>query len=316
VTPASIQVQWRDQMRDKFGLEFRIVDAALLRDLRRRRGLHVNPWTHFPRLVTSIDFLKRDRPMRLLREALPGPSEPAYPRRFDLLIVDEAHNAAPSGRGQYAVDSQRTLCLRTLAPHFEHKLFLTATPHNGYTESFASLLALLDGQRFARAIPPSREQLAAVMVRRLKRELPPRWDGSPRFPARVIEPIEVDYPDDERQAHGLLVEYTALRQESSQGEAAGVAVDFLLKLLKKRMFSSPRAFDDTLDAHLRSLRTPKAQRRAPAVAPGVLRRQLDEADEDRADDDESDEAVVEAVDAATGALPTLPERGAGSSSAR
>ena len=59
VCPAALQVQWRDQMRDKFGLEFRIVDSELMRTLRRERGLYVNPWTHFPRLITSIDFLKR-----------------------------------------------------------------------------------------------------------------------------------------------------------------------------------------------------------------------------------------------------------------
>jgi SNF2 family DNA or RNA helicase len=45
VCPASLQVQWRDQMRDKFGLEFRIVDSDLMRDLRRKRGLHVKGCT-------------------------------------------------------------------------------------------------------------------------------------------------------------------------------------------------------------------------------------------------------------------------------
>ena len=30
VCPASLQIQWRDEMRDKFGLEFRIVDRELL----------------------------------------------------------------------------------------------------------------------------------------------------------------------------------------------------------------------------------------------------------------------------------------------
>jgi hypothetical protein len=59
VCPSSIQVQWKEEMRDKFGLEFRIVDSTLLADLRRRRGIHVNPWAHFPRLITSIDFLRR-----------------------------------------------------------------------------------------------------------------------------------------------------------------------------------------------------------------------------------------------------------------
>ena len=64
--------------------------------------------------------------------------------RVDVLIVDEAHNCAPSGRGKYATDSLRTGAIRLLAPHFEHKLFLTATPHNGYSESFTALLELLD----------------------------------------------------------------------------------------------------------------------------------------------------------------------------
>jgi SNF2 family DNA or RNA helicase len=100
VTPADLTAQWRDEMRDKFGLEFRIVDSALVKGLRREQGIHANPWTHFPRLITSIDYLKTERPMRRFRETLPGPDEPRFPRRWDLLIVDEAHNVAPSGRGR------------------------------------------------------------------------------------------------------------------------------------------------------------------------------------------------------------------------
>src|SRR5208283_4459328 len=142
VCPASLQVQWKEQMRDKFGLDFRIVDSTLMKELRRKRGIHVNPWNQYPRLITSIDFLKRERPLRMFREILPGPTDSMYPRKFDLLITDEAHNCAPSGAGKYATDSLRTQALRLLAPHFEHKLFLTATPHNGYPESFSALLEL------------------------------------------------------------------------------------------------------------------------------------------------------------------------------
>lgn len=132
VCPSGLQIQWREQMRDKFGLDFRIIDSDAMKQLRRSRGLHVNPWSHYPRLITSIDFLKRERPLRLMREVLPAAGEPNYPRRFDMLLVDEAHNVAPSGRGKYATDSQRRQAVRLLAPHFEHKLFLSATPHNGY----------------------------------------------------------------------------------------------------------------------------------------------------------------------------------------
>ena len=54
----------------------------------------------------------------------------------------------------YAVDSQQTELIRRLAPHFEHRLFLSATPHNGYQESFTALLEMLDHQRFARGVGP------------------------------------------------------------------------------------------------------------------------------------------------------------------
>lgn len=76
--------------------------------------------------------------------------EPICRWNCPVLIVDEAHNAAPSGRGKYATDSQRTSAIRRLAPHFEHRLFVSATPHNGYPESLTALLELLDNQRLAR----------------------------------------------------------------------------------------------------------------------------------------------------------------------
>src|SRR5262245_53997253 len=232
VCPSSIQVQWKEEMRDKFGLEFRIVDSALFADLRRRRGIHVNPWAHFPRLITSIDFLKRERPTRLFRETLPAGDQPAYPRPYDLLIVDEAHNAAPSGRGKYATDSLRTTAIRALAPCFEHKLFLSATPHNGYPESFSALLELLDNQRFARAVGPNRAQLEAIMVRRMKSELELRWDGSRRFARRCVKHLEVPYTDAERRGHQALQEYARLRAKSAATDGQRFATEFVLKLLK------------------------------------------------------------------------------------
>lgn len=300
ICPAALQIQWRDQMRDKFGLEFRIVDTELMRLLRRERGLHVNPWTHFPRLITSIDFLKRERPIRLFREVLPGPDEPAYPRKFDLLIVDEAHNVAPSGRGKYATDSLRTLAIRTLAPHFEHRLFLSATPHNGYPESFTALLELLDPQRFARGVSPDRNSLSAVMVRRLKSELPPRWDGTPRFPERKLEAIEVAYPPDELHIHRVLRQYTQSRLKGASDPTEQVASEFVLKLLKKRLFSSPEAFARTLAQHEQSLQTArKASGSSSRPAAGILRSQLENMDEEFGDDEAADAALDDTLDTAT-----------------
>jgi SNF2 family DNA or RNA helicase len=297
ICPSSLQIQWRDQMRDKFGLDFHIVDSTLMKDLRRQRGIHVNPWIHFPRLITSIDFLKRDRPLRLFREVLPSEGESLYPRRFDLLIVDEAHNVAPSGSGQYAIDSQRTATIRLLVPHFEHKLFLTATPHNGYPESFTALLELLDAQRFARGVEPDRNQLQVVMVRRLKQEMK-NWDESPMFPGRKLEAIAVDYPQAERQVHAALRQYTELRTKGVDDNIEKYATEFVLKLLKKRLFSSPEAFLTTLTRHQESLSTAR-RRQASSLTPkpteGILRRQVEQVEEEFADDEAYETATDESI---------------------
>lgn len=305
VCPSSIQIQWQEQMRDKFGLDFEIVNSELMSKLRRKRGLNVNPWTHFPRLITSIDFLKRDRPLRLFREVLPVDGQPTYPRTFDLLIVDEAHNIAPSGGENYAVDSQRTAAIRMISPHFEHKLFLTATPHNGYTSSFTGLLELLDNQRFARGIRPEPTHLGTVMVRRLKSELredlPLRADGTTQFPEREITPIEVDYTDRERGIYKLLAEYTKLRRQNCRDKQEEYATEFVLKLLKKRLISCPKAFALTLQQHVESLESlRKATTRSlgrPSLS--VLKKQLEDFTEESFRDEDYDSAEELNVSAAT-----------------
>jgi superfamily II DNA or RNA helicase len=299
--PSSLQIQWKEEMRDKFGLEFRIIDSEAISQLRRKRGIHINPWGHFPRLITSIDFLKRERPLRLFRDTLPAGDQPTYPRRYDLLIVDESHNVAPPGRGNYATDSMRTQAIRMLAPHFEHKLFLSATPHNGYRESFAALLELLDNQRFARALMPDRTQLETVMVRRMKSELELRWDGTRRFAERKVYPLEVAYTETERRAHRALQQYTALRLKTSQTEPERFAAEFVLKLLKKRLFSSPAAFAITLEKHRRSI----AGAHSTYVGTTAWRRQIENADDDFANDEEYESSAQDAVEAAGGALSSL-----------
>ncbi len=302
VCPAERQIQWHDQMRDKFGLEFRIVDGAMMKNLRRRRGLHVNPWTHFPRLITSIDFLKRERQLRRFREVLPPVGQPTCPRKLDLLIVDEAHHVAPSGgRGSLALDSDRTFAIRTLAPHFEHKIFLTATPHNGCSDSFSALLELLDDQRFHRGCPPDEKQKNLVMIRRVKSELPPDDLGRPRFPKRQVEVIEVDYTDEERQAYRWLQAYTKQRSAKIGNNAESLATEFLLKLLKKRMLSSPEALRITLEQHLRTLRRNKEKMLLDRAKPTLrlLRREVAAAAEENADDDANEQQNLETVTTTT-----------------
>jgi superfamily II DNA or RNA helicase len=289
--PSSLQEKWRSEMAEKFGLEFRIVDTEQVKRLRRERGLHANPWTSFPRLIASVDWAKQGEGVRLLRDVLPP--HPTFPRRFDLLIIDEAHNVAPTV-GRYAVESQRTRLVRLLAPHFQHKLFLTATPHDGYTESFTALLELLDDQRFSRNILPSEEQLARVMVRRLKSDLVDA-KGMRLYPERRLEALKVDYTEEEREARQLLDQYIASREKHEERE--GAPSHFVHQLLRKRLASSPAAFSSTFARHIATIegRT-ETMRRSSGLDERILRRAIAKTEEDYANDDARESAESEAID--------------------
>jgi superfamily II DNA or RNA helicase len=308
VCPASLCLKWQGEMLDRFGLEFRIVDSDAVKQLRRERGVAANVWTHFPRLIVSLDWLKGPRAMALLDEVLPQDAS-VYPRRFDLLVIDEVHQCAPAGRGVYATDSLRTKAIKQVAPHFEHRLFLSATPHNGYTESFTALLELLDPQRFKRTVAPSQEALKRAIVRRMKselrKELPPREDGTPRFARRDILPLEVAYPAEERRVHELLQEYTESRRKQARSRGSETAMDFVTILLKKRLFSSPRAFHETLQQHLKTLRRNCA---AEQVTEKQLRAAFDRLDEDIEDEEALDERAAEALTSAARVLEPVSKQ--------
>lgn len=295
VCPASLQVKWQREMWEKFGLEFRTVDTEYIKQVRRERGIHTNPWTSFPRLITSMDWMKGGEGLRLIKDCLPPTV--TYPRKFDILIIDEAHNVAPSTASKYAIESQRTRLIRTIAPHFEHRLFLSATPHNGYQESFTSLLELLDDQRFARSVMPDEKQLQKVMVRRLKTDLVDA-EGNPIYPKRRLMPLEIRYSDEESEAHNLLSKYTKSRAESVKGSAFEYGYDFVHKLLKKRLFSSPMAFAGTLAKHRESLERPRQKKQLGLMDDKILQKAILKAEEDYANDQQYEDAQYEAVDAA------------------
>lgn len=295
VCPASLQEKWRVEMLEKFGLDFRVVDTDYIKRLRRERGIHANPWTSHPRLITSMDWAKGGEGLRAMRDVIPP--HVGHPRKFDLLVVDEAHNVAPAAGAHYALESQRTRFIRAIGPHFQHRLFLTATPHNGYTESFTSLLELLDDQRFARNILPDEKRLSQVMIRRLKSDLVDA-DGNPLYARRTLQALEVPYTAEERAIHRKLDDYCASREKDAEKAGNGFGTAFVNRLLKKRLLSSPAAFASTLEKHVASLS--EAQPAKPdAMAERILHKAILKVDEDYADDSEVENAQAEAVEEAT-----------------
>lgn len=266
VCPAAICLQWRDELWRRFGLRFEIVNRDFVARRRQERGFGVNPWTTHRRFIISHGVLRRPEYRDPLLHHL---GERA---RKSLLVLDEAHVAAPASASRYAVDSRITTVIRDVAPRFENRLFLSATPHNGHSNSFSALLELLDPQRFTRGIRPAASQRDKVMVRRLKRDL--RELGVERFPNRHVIRLELVHRDDgwHSKAHDSLAsenpspvrelgpaepfELDLARLLSRYGELVRPrrrAGRVVLVRLQQRLLSSVEAFCRTLQAHAQHL---------------------------------------------------------------
>ncbi|MBC8120658.1 MAG: DEAD/DEAH box helicase [Gemmatimonadaceae bacterium] len=247
--PPSVVRQWAEEMESRFGLVFQVFDRQFVSERRQERGWGVNPWTTHSRFIISQALLRDEayaEPMRAwLGDFCAG----------SMLILDEAHNAAPASGTKYAVDSQLTGVVRGLAPRFEHKLFLSATPHNGHSNSFAALLEMLDPQRFCRGVTVKSAKLDAVMVRRLKSDL--REIGE-EFPERKVIAIRLDGLDKdapELLLSRLLAEYRRLRESKLKDapRSRTNAAMLVLTSLQKRLLSSIEAFYRTLNVHRATL---------------------------------------------------------------
>ena len=244
--PPSVVRQWQEEMEARFGLTFAILDREFVAARRQERGYGINPWTTHTRFIISHALLRDETYTAPLRDWLGDFAASS------MLILDEAHNAAPASGSKYAIDSQLTRTVREIAPRFEHKLFLSATPHNGHSNSFAALLEILDPQRFCRGVPVrNRKLLDTVMVRRLKQDL--REIGE-EFPSRQITSISIDnLPADapELKLSRLLQEYRDLREQrlKDSPKSARTAAMLVITSLQKRLLSSIEAFACTLKVH-------------------------------------------------------------------
>ncbi len=257
VCPSLLQRQWMYELRRRFNLDFEVIDSDTTFQLRRRLGIDTNPWKAFPRIITSMDYLRMPDVLQQFLQSSgvglgDGDGRTAVHAPWDLLIVDECHHFAPQS-GSRA--SQRTRMLREIRFLFEHRIFASATPHNGKTVSFTGLLELLDPVRFQMSVEmdgKDRQNLADVRVRRLKEDIN-KQSIRPPF-ADQLPPVALPV----RLTANELALYSALREYRKHSHAALAAAStaerwvgqFINSLLTKRLLSCPFAFARTWWRHL------------------------------------------------------------------
>jgi superfamily II DNA or RNA helicase len=301
VCPASVCLQWQEEMSKRFGLQFEIHDRSFVARRRRERGFATNPWGTHQRFIISYPLLRRPEYFEALRNHLD-----ARGKGKTLLVLDEAHTVAPASASRYAVDSKVTQLVREqLGPRFENRLFLSATPHNGHSNSFSALLEILDPQRFMRGVPvEGPEQLRPVMIRRLKRDIKALTDEA--LPHRRVVQIDLSRNGDawcssvagsgetpqeigrgpafELELATLLAEYSALVGPRTKAQK------LVFIGLQKRLLSSVPAFFRTLSKHAAKFDTEIAPQLAVLAPEAGLFDADDEIDPD-------DEAIAQAEDA-------------------
>lgn len=254
LSPASLRGQWKEEMHAKFALSFDIMDRDETHSVRKQLGLDANPWRVFPRIITSYHYLKQPDVLESFIAACRQPDGSAH-LPWDLLIVDEVHNLAPAPLGE---DSDLTRMLRTLAPYFEHKIFLSATPHNGHTRSFTGILEMLDPVRFTQTSeisPAERSRIDDVLIRRLKSEINERTNPK-RFCTRHAQALHLRLTPAERNLSTAFQEFrhrvhSLVASSRRQDQLAG---NFAVEILGKRLLSCPYTFADSWHRYRQGLR--------------------------------------------------------------
>ncbi|MCR4398963.1 MAG: DEAD/DEAH box helicase [Firmicutes bacterium] len=259
VTPAGLMDQWQDELYDKFGLSFCIIgNVSDLVQAQTDLPAGVSPWDALPRVITSVDYIKKETVRnRALR------------KRWDLIIVDEAHCLAESGTPEDPYSTQRTRLGWALREACRGLLLLTATPHNGYPHAFRSLLELVEPTlaTFAGSSEDRWRRIEASRIRRMKPQITrvlPDGIRKPVFPLRKVVGIPIhDLTDEDRQLLRKVGSYCSrVAKEAADTDDAEI-IGFAMQIVKKRALSSRAALAVTLEHRLEALQKEEAREERP-----------------------------------------------------
>lgn len=244
VTPASLQTQWQEEMKEKFDRDYVVYDRSYVDSVCQTRSKD-DVWNHDDLVVTSIDFAKQDDVL-----------EPLETTEWDVAVFDEAHHLTARRNSDGTLEkTDRYNVGEAVSPNTDALLFLTGTPHKGKHDQFYLLLDLLAPYRFEDEDDVSPEKLDDVMIRRLKSN--PNMvhsDGSPMFPERHVHTLPVEFTPQEHRLYRDITEY--LRSYYRLGEHQDAqAAGFSMVIYQKRLVSSIRAIRRSLEQRARLLRS-------------------------------------------------------------
>jgi len=237
-TVKSMMAQFQKELWTRFTIPLVRLDSAGIQRVRQRIPTNHNPFHHFDRAIISIDTLKQDSQYRTYVEN-------AW---WDVIVIDEAHNVARRGGG-----SQRARIAGLLARRSDVLILLSATPHDGRAESFASLMNMLDPTAIGDPQHYGPEDIRGLFVRRFKAQVKDQISAS--FPEREIAVVDAPASPAEETAFDAFASITFQRIDT--GPRA--ATELFRTSLEKALLSSPAACLQTVRARLRRLERENGQ---------------------------------------------------------
>lgn len=234
VAPGSLVEQWRDELHEKFGLDFHVYSAEL-----ERTSPSGNPFDDYSRLIVRLDQVSRNED---LQEKLCAPG-------WDLAVFDEAHKLSAHYFGSKLEKTARFRLAEKIGAHTRHLLLMTATPHNGKEEDFQLFLSLLDSDRFYGKFRDGVHKVdASDLMRRMVKEELVKFDNTPLFPERRAYTVNYELSPIEAALYEAVTDYVQTemgKADQLQGARKG-SVGFALAALQRRLASSPEAIFQSL----------------------------------------------------------------------
>lgn len=290
VAPGSLVEQWRDELFEKFGLEFHVYTSLL-----EQASPSGNPFDDYPKLIVRLDQLSRNED---LQEKLCAPG-------WDLAIFDEAHKLSAHYFGSKVEKTGRFRFAEKLGAHTRHLLLMTATPHNGKEEDYQLFLSLLDSDRFYGKFRDGVHKVdASDLMRRMIKEELVKFDGTPLFPERRAYTVNYKLSDIESALYEAVTEYVKTemgKADQLEGARKG-SVGFALTALQRRLASSPEAIYQSLKRRRERLenrlRDEKLGIRGRRVLAETIAPPEDDDDLDAAEQEGLEETLIDEASAA------------------
>jgi SNF2 family DNA or RNA helicase len=234
VAPGSLVEQWRDELSEKFGLDFRVYLPSL--ELASPSG---NPFQDHHQLIVRLDQLSRNEDLQ----------EKLCAAGWDLAVFDEAHKLAAHYFGSKLDKTARFRLAEKVGAVARHLLLMTATPHNGKEEDFQLFLSLLDSDRFYGKFRDGVHKVdASDLMRRMVKEELVKFDGTPLFPQRKAYTVNYALCDLEAELYESVTRYvqTEMGNADHLDGSRKSSVGFALTALQRRLASSPEAIYKSL----------------------------------------------------------------------